>query len=163
MDMKLAVVSDSHDNTDNLERVAAIANRERCAYLLHLGDITSPLSARHLKEFNGIIQAVYGNCDGELQGLTQAFNTIGGRIDRPPFRLEIEDKKFILMHEPLILDDLIASQELDYILYGHLHKVDRRRVGSTLILNPGESGGWMRRPSFFILDLHSGDTEKIDL
>ena len=51
---KIAVVSDSHDNKDNLEKIAALANDNHCSYLFHLGDFISPYTARRLKNFKGI-------------------------------------------------------------------------------------------------------------
>jgi predicted phosphodiesterase len=78
--MKIAVVSDSHDNKDNLEKVVTIANK---------------------------------------------------------------------------------SREADFIFYGHLYKVDVRKEGKTHILNPGESGGLVRKPTFFIVDMDTHSFEKI--
>lgn len=161
--IKVAVLSDSHDNTGNVKKVCEIANQYECPYLFHLGDIISPFTAQHLKEFKGIVKAVYGNCDGDLLGLNKVFNTMGGEIEKPPWKFDLEEKRIILMHEPFLLDDLIKAQEADYILYGHLHKIDARRVGRTFVLNPGETGGWVRKPSFFIVDLKSSEYEQFDL
>jgi len=158
---KIAVVSDSHDNKDNLEKIAALANNNKCSYLFHLGDFTSPYTAQRLKTFKGIVKAVYGNCDGEHPGLQKTIITMGGEIEKPPYKFELEGKKIILMHEPFLLEELIKSQEADFIFYGHLHKVDVRREGKTHVLNPGESGGWVRNPSFFLVDLDTLSFEKI--
>jgi putative phosphoesterase len=161
--IKIAVVSDSHDNKDNLEKVAAIANDNNCSFLFHLGDFISPYTARGLKTFKGIVKAVYGNCDGELLELQKAIVTMGGEIEKPPYKLELDGKKIILMHEPFMLEELVKSQEADFIFYGHLHKVDVRREGKTHILNPGDAGGWVRYPSFFIVDMNTHSFEKIML
>lgn len=162
-DINIAVVSDSHDNSDNLAKVVAFANERKCEYLFHLGDIVSPFTARKLIDFKGIVKAVYGNCDGDLLNLKQVFNTMGGDIEKPPFSFELESKSFILMHEPYLLDAVIKSQEADFIFYGHLHKVDVRKEGRTVVINPGESGGWMRKPHFFIVNIITGEAEQIDL
>jgi len=161
--MKIAVVSDSHDNTDHLERVAVVANEYDCSYLFHLGDITSPSTAQRLNDFKGIVKAVYGNCDGDIPSLKRTINTMGGEIQSPPFKVDLEGKKIILLHEPFHLEELAKSQEADYIFYGHLHRIDERKVGKTHILNPGESGGWVNNPSFFIVDMDSGLFEQISL
>lgn len=161
--MKIAVVSDSHDNKDNLEKVAAIANDNNCSFLFHLGDFISPYTARGLKTFKGIVRAVYGNCDGELLELQKTIITMGGEIEKPPYKLELEGKKIILLHEPFLLEKLLKSQEADFIFYGHLHKIDVRRQGKTLVLNPGDSGGWVRNPTFFIVDMDAYSFEKIML
>jgi putative phosphoesterase len=162
-ELKVAIVSDSHDNKGNLEKATAVANEKNCSYLFHLGDIISPFTAGLLREFNGIVKAVFGNCDGDLLGLQKVFNTIGGEIEKPPWKFELEGKRIILMHEPSLLEDLVKAQESDFIFYGHLHKIDARQEGKTFILNPGETGGWMRPPSFFIVDLFSGRYEQVDL
>jgi putative phosphoesterase len=158
--MKIAVVSDSHDNKDNLEKVATIANENHCSYLFHLGDFVSPYTASSLNTFNGIVKAVYGNCDGEKLELQKTIITIGGEIEKPPFKFKLDGKIFILMHEPYQLEDLIESQEADFIFYGHLHKIDVRKEGKTHVLNPGESGGKVRKPSFFIVDTQDLSFEK---
>jgi putative phosphoesterase len=161
--LRIAVVSDSHDNTTNLEKTASIANEKKCSYLFHLGDFVSPFTAQKLKAFNGIIKAVYGNCDGELLGLQKTINNIGGDIDKPPMKFDLEGKRVILMHEPFLLEELIKSQEADFIFYGHLHKIDMRKEGKTLVLNPGDSSGWVQKPTFFIVDMDSAAAEKIKL
>ena len=158
-----AVVSDSHDNAKNLEKVTTVANHKKCTYLFHLGDIISPFTAQKLMGFKGIVKAVFGNCDGELLGLQRVFNTMGGDIDKPPVTLELENKKIILMHEPFLIDEVILSRDADFIFYGHMHKAEVRKVGKTLVLNPGEAGGRGRKPTFFIVDLLSGEHEKINI
>ena len=161
--MKAAVISDSHDNTNNISKAVEISNKKNCSYLFHLGDIIAPFSALKLETFNGVVKAVFGNCDGERVGLLKAFNTIGGEIKKPPFELEIKNKKILLMHEPYLINEIVHSGEVDYIFYGHLHKIDQRIENNTHILNPGETGGWVEKPTFFIVDLLSNQFEKIEL
>ena len=161
--MKIAVMSDSHDNVDNITKAIEISNRQDCSHLFHLGDIVSPFTASHLKNFNGSVHAVFGNCDGEVLGLKKAFNEIGGDIQKAPYKVTIAKKSFVLMHEPILLSEIVLSGEDDFVFYGHLHKVAQRKESDTHILNPGETGGWVNRPSFFIVDIHSYHFQKIDL
>jgi len=71
-------------------------------------------------------------------------------IREPPFELELWGKKFLLLHgygsrerTRRIVDTFAKSEEYDFILYGHTHQVDIRRIGSTFILNPGEACGYL--------------------
>ncbi len=160
---KIAVMSDSHDNTDNIGKIATIANERECSYLFHLGDIVTPSTAQKLTAFKGIVRAVFGNCDAQFSGLKRVFNNFGGEIERPPYSFTLEDKKLTLMHEPYRLQELIDSGNSDYIFYGHLHKVDTREVGKTMVFNPGDAGGGVRKPSFLIISLHSGEYELIEI
>jgi putative phosphoesterase len=161
--LNVAVVSDSHDNTNNLGKAVNIANKQKCSHLFHLGDVVAPSTALTLKNFNGIVNAVFGNCDGDINGLERVVNAMGGQIEHPPWKFNLEGRSIILMHAPFSLEQTIDAQEADFIFYGHLHKVDVRKVGKTRVVNPGETGGWVRKPSFFIVDLFSGDCQKIEL
>jgi len=162
--VKIAIMSDSHDNTENSAQAVNIANERGCEALFHLGDITSPFCAEQLSAFHGRVSAVFGNCDGEVEGLKKTFNSFGGDIQKPPFELEVDNQRMILLHEPILLDDLIHSDKIDYIFYGHLHTVDLRQERHIYILNPGEIGGWVHhQPSFFILNTKLSHFDKIEL
>jgi hypothetical protein len=47
------------------------------------------------------------------------------------------------MHEPRGVVDVAAGGEYDLIVYGHTHERDERRIGETLLVNPGEACGWL--------------------
>ncbi len=161
--LKLAVVSDSHDNTGNIEKIAAFANEKECDYLLHLGDITTPSSLQKLESFKGIVQAVFGNCDGNRSGLQQVVNRMGGDIAEGPCRIEIAGNQIVMMHQPFLLDAYVREQSADFIFYGHLHKKEARQQGRTLIMSPGQSCGGSKESGFFILDLRHKKYEYITL
>ncbi len=161
--MIISVISDSHDHIQNLKKAVEISNERGAEYLLHLGDIIAPYSAKILADFSGIVHAVFGNNDGEKNGLARVFNQFGGTIENPPYKLSIKDKKMALMHEPYILDDLVASKHYDYIFYGHLHEADLNQINSCYTLNPGELCGWSHRPSFYLINLGQNHFEQIDL
>ena len=159
-ELKIAIISDSHDNTKSLKNAIQIANEQKCSYFFHLGDVISPYSAKFLGEFNGIVKGVFGNCDGDRVELTKTFNNFGGEIRNPPFKFNIKGKSFVLMHEPYLLDEIIKSDEINYIFYGHLHKIDFRKISKTTVLNPGESAGFKKVSNFFIMDLFTDNFEK---
>ena len=57
------------------------------------------------------------------------------------------------------MDELSASHKADVIIYGHTHEIDIRK-GETLIINPGEGGGWLTgRATAVLLDLTTMDIE----
>jgi len=161
--VKIAVMSDSHDHTEHIDRVAAAANEAGCAGIFHLGDVVSPFAVYHLRPFRGQVRAVFGNNDGELFGVQAAFKDIGGEIRQPPWDCELAGKRILMLHEPILLEALVKSQEYDFIFYGHLHEVDCRRTGRTLVLSPGETAGWVKSPGFYIVNVSSGECERIEL
>ncbi len=161
--IKISIVSDSHDNIDNLKKIVEISNKEECDYLFHLGDIVSPLTAEILSGFKGDVKAVFGNCDGDRIELMKVFNNFGGEIFIPPKKITISDKTFVLMHVPFLIDEVFVSGKLDYICYGHTHESKIKKSNNTILLNPGESSGIKNNPTFFILNLKNEKIEKFNL
>ncbi len=137
----------------NLRKSVSISNENDCSHIFHLGDIVSPLTAEELGKFNGEIIGVFGNCDGDKLELKRVFNKIGGQLEKPPLKIVLNKKLFILMHEPYLLEEIIKSGEADYIFFGHTHEDYFRREEKTVIINPGEISGIKNEPSFYILDL----------
>ncbi len=163
--MKIAVVSDSHDNIPAVEKFVEITRREKIEYIFHLGDIISPFT---LKKFSGFkYYGVFGNNDGEKLLLKKISDEMGFLLEESPLRLEFFGKNFLLLHgfgsiekTGNIVDSFAKSGDFDYILYGHTHKVDHRKYGRTIILNPGELCGYLSgRKTFAIIDLDNKSVE----
>jgi predicted phosphodiesterase len=47
------------------------------------------------------------------------------------------------MHEPDRLQEFLESGKFGTIIFGHTHKPENRVIGRTLVVNPGETGGWL--------------------
>jgi putative phosphoesterase len=158
--MRIGILSDSHDNMPAIAKAVGIFNDAEVSHVLHAGDLVSPFVSIPLKNLNMEFTAVFGNNDGERIGLSNVFK---GRIHRAPYLLEIGGKKILLMHEPDNLDALVASGHFDAIVYGHTHELDVRK-GNTLIINPGESSGWLKGDrTIAIWDIGKGDVEIMPL
>lgn len=154
--MKIGIMADSHDHMDYLQKAVELFNKEKVDHVLHAGDYVAPFTKRIIDKLNMPFQGVLGNNDGEILGLKSAF----GDITVAPRHLEIDGKKFCILHEPYNLEAIEKSGLFDYIIYGHIHKVDIREGPSTVI-NPGEVGGWLSgKATVVILDTSTG---RIDL
>ena len=76
--MRVAVVSDIHDNIWNLDKALKLV--ADAAVLLCCGDICSPFTLKMLAEgFPGPVHVVFGNNDGDVKAMLQrhgiSFNT----------------------------------------------------------------------------------------
>ena len=108
------------------------------------------------------MEGVFGNNDGDKLFLLKRYEGVAS-IHHSPFSLEIEDKRIVLMHEPDLLEDLISGGKADFIFYGHTHYLDIRE-GSTLVVNPGEAGGWLTgRSTMAMVDTETKTVNIIDL
>jgi putative phosphoesterase len=135
-------MSDSHDNVDAIKKAVRFFNEAQCELVLHAGDFIAPFAARELGHLSCPVKAVFGNCDGEKAGLKKVFVSLG-KIQREPFIFAHENKEFLLTHTQFANDKYLKSRKYDAILYGHTHKPDVRKSNGTLIVNPGETGGWL--------------------
>jgi len=120
--------------------------------VFHAGDIVSPFTALDFSKLACGMDTVFGNNDGERIGLQKTFSPLG-TIAVGPYQCEFGGRRFVLMHEPACLETLAAGGGVDVIIYGHTHEIDVK-TGGTLIINPGEGGGWLSgRATAAILDL----------
>jgi uncharacterized protein len=149
--MKIAILSDSHDNVWMLER--AMPHLAGADVILHCGDICSPFVTKRLIE--GVqgkpVQIVWGNNDGDrrlhLQVSAGAENIhfLGEFGD-----LNIDGLKIALTHYPEVARPLAESGRYDLVCYGHDHKANEEHLGRTILLNPGELHGLYGRSTIAI-------------
>ena len=161
--MLIGIITDSHENMNNIRKAVALFNEKNVELVLHCGDLISPITAREFKNLKSKMLVVFGNNDGEKIFLVKTFKDFG-TFNYPGYEFEQDNKKFIMLHEPVGLEALAESGKYDYILYGHTHNQDIRKVGKTLIINVGESCSWLTGKSTIgILDTSKDEVEIIEL
>ena len=161
--MKIGIISDTHDNLPQIKKSVEIFNREKVKLVLHAGDFVSPFTALEFKNLNCPLKGVFGNNDGDKLYLQEKFKGIG-EIYPPPYETNIDHKNIIMLHREKLIDALSESQKYEVIIYGHTHRTDLRKIGKTLIINPGECGGWLTSKSTIaLLDLENLEAKIIEL
>lgn len=159
--MLLGVLSDSHDNVPLIKKAIQVLKEKGTELVLHAGDYVAPFAAKVILESFEQFLGVFGNNDGEKLILNKISN---GNIKEGP-RVEIvKDKRIFLAHDLSYWESLARSGDFDLIVSGHTHIAEIKRLGNTLIMNPGELGGWLYgRSTFGLVDLESMDAEIIEL
>jgi uncharacterized protein len=139
--MKIGIMSDSHDHLTAITRAVRIFNEKNVEFVIHAGDFVAPFSLTPLENLRCPWIGVFGNNDGEQQGLTQKSK---GRIQVPPYHLNLDGKKVVVLH------DLTSSMRAEIVrsgagivIFGHTHKPSIEREGQVLFINPGELCGWL--------------------
>ena len=89
--MKIGIISDSHDHRENIKKTVKCLNDENVDMVLHGGDIVSPFTIREFEKLKSDMTAVFGNNDGEKEGLCQFFD-----IHNPPLELSLDNKKSLI-------------------------------------------------------------------
>lgn len=152
--MNVAIISDSHDNIPAIDRALAYIKKEKIKIIIHCGDISEPETLRHIaKNFTGPIHVVIGNTDTDAAGL----NVIGKKFDHVKIHgdvgtIELEKRKIAFTHYPWIADKLAKQKIYNSIFYGHDHRAWEKKVGDTIVRNPGTLAGVFAKPTFAVYD-----------
>lgn len=140
----IGILSDSHDHLDRLRAAVRLFNDAGCDLVVHAGDFVAPFSAEELRNLRAPVKAVYGNCDGERAGLALAFQGLG-EIAESPLRFEHAGLRFLVCHLDSAVEGYLAGRTCDVLVFGHTHRPLVERRDGTLLINPGEASGWLRR------------------
>jgi putative phosphoesterase len=153
--MRIGIISDTHDHRRNIMRAVEIFRGHGVEWVFHAGDIVAPFATKPFAELpNTKFIAVFGNNDGEKLLLRRAVERFGGEIHEYCYKGELAGRKVYMTHTNHNVEEVAASQMYDLLVYGHTHQQDIRRVGKTLIINPGEATDWVTGSArVVILDL----------
>jgi putative phosphoesterase len=171
--MKIAIISDSHDNLANLQKVLDYCREEKVEKLIHCGDLAEIETLDYLKEnFSGDIFWTFGNMDRGhaadypfADGKYKAINIFSKHGE-----VEIMGKKIAFVHFPEYARRLAEEGRFDYVFYGHTHKPWTEKVQGENnfgnikeceLLNPGNVANQYYLPTFAIWDTNSPDFKLI--
>ncbi len=162
--MKIAIISDTHDNMDNIFHIVEILKEKKVDAIFHAGDIVAPFVIKPFYKLNIPIFAVFGNNDGEKHLLRDFTEKTGGGIYPSPYIFNFCGKTILMMHEPYILEKEKDNMNYNLIIYGHTHKYHEEKVNNRWIINPGTSAGYLAKEATFVIyHCESNTIEKIVL
>jgi putative phosphoesterase len=141
--VRIGLVADTHDHVIRIRQGIAWLNRSGVELVIHAGDWCSPFAVREFAALQAPLHGITGNNDGDILALAKAMAGIGAWIEAQWWETDVGGRRILLMHEPRGVDDVAAIGAYDLIVYGHTHERDERRIGETLIVNPGETCGWL--------------------
>ena len=141
--MLIGVVSDTHNNLKNIDKLISIFNEKKVHLVVHTGDITTAKSLSRFSKLNCDLIGVYGNNDREEVGLSKVIDDNNFKFQQPPYFLEIKNKKIAIFHEPDEIDQY-QFDDIDIILHGHTHRYRQETKNGVVLFNPGESAGMLR-------------------
>jgi putative phosphoesterase len=150
--MKAGILSDSHDQIAAVEGALALFRSEGVDVILHLGDVCAPEVLAGCRATGIPLVGVFGNNDYDRGGLQEAT---GGAFHDGPFIHTVGSRNILMAHTFRELQPELGERgRFDLVLFGHTHRVLTMRVGKSLVLNPGETCGFMRgRHTCAIVDL----------
>lgn len=141
--MRIGVVSDTHNNLKNVQRIVELFNEAGVERIIHTGDISQAKTLDVLAGLEAPMVGVFGNNDQERDSLDAACATHGFEFIDPPLFLDWAGRRIVVVHDPLELEP-IAPLDQDLVLHGHTHRQRIERAAGQLIFNPGECAGHMK-------------------
>lgn len=153
--MRIAVLSDIHDNIWNLEKVLNRVKKEKCEAIIFCGDFVSPFVVTQLVDSGLPIWAVFGNNEGDRYSIADIEYKNLEQLhlyDRGLFEFELEGKKFAAYHYELIARHAARTEEYNAVFYGHTHQAKVEKIRKTILANPGEVMGKDGKCTFGIYD-----------
>ncbi len=156
--MKIAIISDIHDNLINLEKCLKLCRENNIEELICCGDVTNSETLEFLlRNFTGKVHLVkgnmeiYGEKEVELYGNIKYYGRVG--------RAEINGKNVGICHEPYLIKKVLEQGKCDIIFYGHTHRPWESIEAGIKAVNPGPLGGMFQKATFAAWDSESGALE----
>ena len=161
--MRIAIISDIHDNIWALAKV--LEKIQDCDALLCLGDLCAPFTIAQIRDgFAKQVYVVWGNNDGDKVMVASQIAQ-GGHVHHlgDVGQIKAGGRRIAMTHYPHIANMLAQGQTYDLVCHGHDHERAQKRVGNTLVLNPGEVMGRLGVTSWAVYDTSAGEAEIVIL
>lgn len=184
--MKIAIISDSHDNIVNLEKALDFIKGQKINLIIHCGDLCSNsiIDEVFSPKFGGKLYLSGGNADDAeyLKETCQKHKNI--EFFDEFGEVEIENKKIAFCHKPVLAHDLAQSGQYDIVFYGHTHKpweeklsavsyqpsagkntmkkklrAESCKLKAVEVVNPGTLAGLFYKATFAIYDTKTNKLE----
>lgn len=160
--MKAGILSDTHDCRESAERALGMFLAEGVGVILHLGDVCAGFTLAAFRGCGVPLVGVFGNNDGDRRGIEIAS---GGAFFSGPHKADLDGRRVVMSHTFDDLQPNISERGLfDLVLFGHTHRPLTMKVGRVLVVNPGESCGYLTgRPTCAVVDLESLEARILDI
>lgn len=163
--MKLVVISDVHDNLDNLTKVLVYCQQNKIKQIICCGDLASQETLAFLAKFDGQIDLVFGNMDLDYQ-LRQSGSEASHQVSILPEQyknlvlhqgvgeLTIDQQKITFIHEPFMAKKYLEKIKVKpaIMFYGHTHKPWQEKYQGVDLVNPGNVANLFYAPSFAVYE-----------
>jgi len=161
--MKIAIISDSHDNIPNIDKMLSYLKKENIKIMLHCGDVCAPAVLKYLaQKFKGNIYLVFGNVDGDQEMMNKfgkEFKNLYILGDKGSPKIKGVNLKIGMVHYLWQAKEMAKGKDYNIIFYGHDHKPWIEEKNNIKIVNPGTLAGLFQKATFAVWDTDSGNLE----
>jgi len=150
--MRVAIISDIHNNETNLKKVLNYCKGENIKTIICCGDLASLETLDFLNDnFRGTIYYAFGNMDNDQLQEFEFKNKYKNTFLFKNFgEAELDNKKIAFIHFPDAAKKLCGSGKYNFVFYGHTHKPWEENINGCKMLNPGNAAGEIYPPTFAV-------------
>jgi uncharacterized protein len=162
--VRIGVMADTHDRVPAVAELLEKLAQRGVSMVMHAGDYCSPFCLAPFHQRGMALLGVFGRNDGDRETLSAyAARGMGTEIYESPHSFDVAGKRVLLVHD--IAEVTSRSIEShDFVIHGSSHLQSDRKVGNTLVINPGEACGWIHgKCTAAILDTDTEEVENISL
>lgn len=152
--MKLAIISDVHDNIANLKIVLDFLRAKKIKHLICAGDLASQGTSDFLKQnYGGKFYYAFGNAEKDRIDIKKNQNVKNFLIFAESGEFRVDKLKIGVNHFPARAKKMAQSGNYDLVFYGHTHRPWEERISNrTRLINPGNVAGLYYEPTFAVYD-----------
>ncbi|MBN2500272.1 MAG: metallophosphoesterase [Anaerolineales bacterium] len=163
--MLVGILSDIHDNLENLDKALAVFKERGIKQIVFCGDFCSPIPARVLGEYDGKVHCVFGNGDGDRFAILRFAKNLDNNLvlHGEHAELDFAGVKVAVTHYPFYAQALARTGDYRAVFSGHTHELHQEYIGDCLWLNPGEVLGWKGKATCAVYDSQQNTAEIITL
>lgn len=161
--MLIGVVSDTHNNSKNIEQIISLFNKKKVSLVIHTGDIANAKSLEKFSKLESKLIGVYGNNDRNEDGIKEIAKANNFQFTEPPHLVTFYNRNIAIFHEPDSIEDFIKkNKKTDLILHGHTHRYRLERIKNIEVFNPGESAGMIKNKNAIgLIDLKNLEIKRV--
>jgi len=169
--MKIAIISDVHNNETNLKKVLDYCQRENIQTIICCGDLASQEALHFVtKNFAGTFYYTFGNMDDDfLREFENVDEYKNAKIFHNFGEAEFDNKKIAFVHYSNVAEKLSQTGKYDFVFYGHTHKpwvasaeaTADQELKKCTMLNPGNVAGELYPPTFAVWNTENNNFELI--
>ncbi len=165
--MKVIIISDTHDDRRNIEKLVKIAEAEGMHKIVHCGDLHN-----HIDAFKGFdLDAVYweqASGGMERYNFSRAMREINASMHENGSVFSLDDLSVFIQHNLAGYDPILSDNAFDdarsslarkkgdkLVLFGHTHSFYYEKKDGVLVMNPGS----LMNEAFVLFDTETKDVE----
>ena len=160
--MKICIVSDSHDRADALADAVREAAAQGAAAVIHCGDLIGAQTLRPAMSAGLPLHVIHGNNLGDSVMLHRLARDSGGLLQYHGVdaRIELGGRRIFVVHYPDYGHAMACTGDWDLVCCGHSHcagieQVANVKGGRTWLVNPGTVAALAAPATWILGDLES--------